>query len=167
MSDDALVATREISLDGAAEIVRTQLELDLAPGASKAAFDALLARIGARVVSSVKGVDLPTVRIPDPGSLAALEALGPDGILVNISRGSVVDEDALIAALQEGRIAGAGLDVFEHEPVVPEALRALENVVLMPHRGGGTLETWADVTDVIREVLGDFFGGRPVRYRVA
>jgi hydroxypyruvate reductase len=98
---------------------------------------------------------------------AALDALGADGVLVNISRGSVVDEDALIAALQDGRIAGAGLDVFEHEPVVPEALRALETVVLMPHRGGGTLETWADVTDVIREVLGDFFAGRPVRHRVA
>lgn len=75
VSDDALVAPAEISLDGAAEVVRTQLELDLAPGATKPAFDELLARIGARVVSSVKGVGLPTVRIPDPGSLEALKAL--------------------------------------------------------------------------------------------
>jgi hypothetical protein len=75
VSDDALVAPGEISLDGAAEVVRTQLELNLAPGTSKAAFDALLARIGARVVSSVEGVGLPTVRIPDPGSVAALKAL--------------------------------------------------------------------------------------------
>ena len=75
VSDDALAAPGEISLDGAAEIVRTQLELDLAPGATKSAFDALLSRIGARVVSSVEGVGLPTVRIPDPGSVAALKTL--------------------------------------------------------------------------------------------
>jgi lactate dehydrogenase-like 2-hydroxyacid dehydrogenase len=97
---------------------------------------------------------------------AALDALGPRGLLVNISRGTLVDEAALIAALQERRIAGAGLDVFEHEPHVPEALRALDNVVLMPHRGGGTLETWADVTDSVKESLSAFFEGRPVPHRV-
>ena len=70
-----------------------------------------------------------------------LRALGPDGYLVNVARGSVVDETALIAALQQGTIAGAGLDVFENEPQVPEALRALDNVVLVPHIGSATTQT--------------------------
>ncbi|MBT4568409.1 MAG: 2-hydroxyacid dehydrogenase, partial [Marinovum sp.] len=62
-----------------------------------------------------------------------IDALGPEGILINVSRGSVVDETALIAALQEQRLGAAGLDVFEREPKVPAALRALSNVVLLPH----------------------------------
>ena len=72
-----------------------------------------------------------------------MDALGPDGTLVNVSRGSVVDEEALIAALQEGRLGWAGLDVFEAEPKVPEVLRALPNVVLLPHVGSATVETRA------------------------
>ncbi len=72
-----------------------------------------------------------------------LDALGADGYLVNIARGSVVDEDALVEALTQGRLAGAGLDVFTDEPHVPEALIALENVVLLPHVGSGTVETRA------------------------
>ncbi|MEV5000898.1 2-hydroxyacid dehydrogenase [Nocardioides sp. LML1-1-1.1] len=74
---------------------------------------------------------------------AVLDALGPDGVLVNVARGSVVDEDALVAALREGRLGGAGLDVYAHEPDVPPALRALDNVVLLPHVGSGTEETRA------------------------
>lgn len=70
-----------------------------------------------------------------------LESLGPDGTLVNIARGSVVDEQALVAALQAGQIAGAALDVFENEPEVPEALTARDNVVLAPHIGSATWET--------------------------
>jgi ABC-type branched-subunit amino acid transport system ATPase component len=70
-----------------------------------------------------------------------LEALGPKGFLINVARGSVVDEKALIAALQAGKIAGAGLDVFENEPNIPAELAALENVVLTPHMASGTLVT--------------------------
>lgn len=72
-----------------------------------------------------------------------LNALGPDGVLINVSRGSVVDEAELISALREGRLGKAGLDVFEKEPHIPEALRQLDNVVLLPHVGSGTVETRA------------------------
>ena len=72
---------------------------------------------------------------------AALAAMKPSGIFVNIARGEVVDEAALIDALEEGRIAGAGLDVYEKEPHVPERLLALENCVLLPHLGSATVET--------------------------
>ncbi|HVQ52724.1 MAG TPA: 2-hydroxyacid dehydrogenase, partial [Mycobacterium sp.] len=72
-----------------------------------------------------------------------LDALGAEGYLINIARGSVVDEDALVEALMAGRLAGAGLDVFAHEPQVPEALLAMDNVVLLPHVGSGTVQTRA------------------------
>jgi lactate dehydrogenase-like 2-hydroxyacid dehydrogenase len=72
---------------------------------------------------------------------AVLHALGPDGYLVNVARGSVVDEDALVAALEEGRLAGAGLDVFSDEPHVPDALLARDDVVLLPHVGSATTQT--------------------------
>lgn len=72
---------------------------------------------------------------------AVLEALGPEGFLVNVARGSVVDEDALVAALEQGRIAGAGLDVFADEPHVPEALLVCDDVVLLPHVGSATTQT--------------------------
>ena len=70
-----------------------------------------------------------------------LEALGPRGFLINVARGSVVDEKALVNALADKRIAGAGLDVFENEPCVPEELLAMDNVVLLPHIGSATEET--------------------------
>ncbi|HYS51500.1 MAG TPA: 2-hydroxyacid dehydrogenase [Burkholderiales bacterium] len=70
-----------------------------------------------------------------------LEALGPDGILINMSRGSVVDEPALIAALEAGKILSAGLDVFANEPRVPPELMAMENVVLFPHVGSASVYT--------------------------
>lgn len=72
-----------------------------------------------------------------------IAALGIEGYLVNIARGSVVDQDALITALADGRLAGAGLDVFDDEPNVPDALIALDNAVLLPHVGSATVETRA------------------------
>lgn len=72
-----------------------------------------------------------------------IEALGPEGTLINVARGSVVDETALITALQTGKLGWAGLDVFEDEPRVPQALRDLPNVVLLPHMGSATVETRA------------------------
>jgi lactate dehydrogenase-like 2-hydroxyacid dehydrogenase len=93
---------------------------------------------------------------------AVLRALGPRGVLVNIGRGSVVDEAALIAALRDRTIAAAGLDVFTHEPVVPEAFFGLDNVVLMPHRAGGTVETWEDCADAMVETVQRFLRGEAV-----
>ncbi|SDU29689.1 2-hydroxyacid dehydrogenase [Jiangella alkaliphila] len=74
-------------------------------------------------------------------SAEVLAALGPDGFLVNVARGSVVDQDALVAALASGALGGAALDVFTDEPRVPEELFALDNVVLLPHIGSATVET--------------------------
>lgn len=91
-----------------------------------------------------------------------LAALGPDGFLVNAARGTIVDEPALVEALKKGTIAGAGLDVFENEPNVPEALWSMDNVVLMPHRGSGTHETRRKMAELCRSNLDAFFAGKPV-----
>jgi len=77
-----------------------------------------------------------------------MEALGPNGTLINVSRGSVVDEAALIDALKSGKLGWAGLDVFESEPTVPGALRDLPNTVLLPHVGSGTVETRVAMGDL-------------------
>lgn len=96
-----------------------------------------------------------TTRLIDAG---ILEALGPDGYLVNVSRGQVVDEPALIAALARNGIAGAALDVFENEPHVPEALRNDPRVVLAPHIGSATTETRQAMGDAMVDALADRFG---------
>lgn len=82
-----------------------------------------------------------------------MRALGPEGILVNVGRGSAVDEVALVAALQEGALGGAGLDVFEEEPKIPNALKSMENVVLTPHVGSATIETRQAMGDLVCDNL--------------
>jgi lactate dehydrogenase-like 2-hydroxyacid dehydrogenase len=93
-------------------------------------------------------------------SREVLDALGPQGYLINVSRGPVVDEAALIEYLQQKRIAGAGLDVFEKEPQVPEALRQLDNVVLSPHIGSQTEETRAAMAQRVIDNLEAYFAGQ-------
>src|SRR5919106_2051022 len=95
-----------------------------------------------------------------------LQALGPDGYLVNIARGSVVDEPVLLRYLQEKRIAGAGLDVFFDEPSVPPAFFTLDNAVLFPHVGSATVETRKAMGDLQIENLRRHFAGKPVLTRV-
>ena len=85
-----------------------------------------------------------------------LEALGADGFLINVARGSVVDESALITALRDRVIAGAGLDVYEREPQVPAALRELDNVVLLPHVGSASVETRQQMADLVLDNLSAF-----------
>ncbi|WP_313168940.1 2-hydroxyacid dehydrogenase [Massilia oculi] len=94
--------------------------------------------------------------------LDVIEALGSEGTLVNIARGSVVDEAALVAALQDGRLGAAGLDVFEDEPNVPAALFALDNVVLTPHVGSFTVEARRAMGRLAVANLMAHFGGEPL-----
>ncbi|KAK7255391.1 hypothetical protein RIF29_28800 [Crotalaria pallida] len=91
-----------------------------------------------------------------------LNALGPKGILINIGRGKHVDEPELVSALLEGRVGGAGIDVFENEPHVPEELFGLENVVLLPHVGSATVETRTDMADLVLGNLEAHFLGKPL-----
>lgn len=93
---------------------------------------------------------------------AALEALGSDGILLNVARGSVVDEDALIAALKAGRLGGAGLDVMETEPTPPARWTDVPNVTLTPHLGGATREAIMESAALVLENLRRFFAGEPL-----
>jgi lactate dehydrogenase-like 2-hydroxyacid dehydrogenase len=96
-----------------------------------------------------------------------LARMRPDAFLVNTARGDVVDEGALVEALQQKKIAGAGLDVFEREPEVTRALLSMENVVLLPHLGSATTETRVAMGMRALENLRLFFGGKPLRDRVA
>jgi len=91
-----------------------------------------------------------------------LAALGKKGYLINVARGSVVDEQALVSALRDGTIAGAGLDVFENEPQVPSELLALDNVVLTPHIGSATWQTRQAMADLAFGNLEAHFAGRPL-----
>lgn len=97
---------------------------------------------------------------------AIIDALGPNAYLVNVARGAIVDEAELIAALRAGRLAGAALDVFEDEPRVPEALRALPNVVLTPHMASATVETRTQMADMVLGSLQAFMNGMPLQTAV-
>ncbi|MEM9047095.1 MAG: 2-hydroxyacid dehydrogenase [Pseudomonadota bacterium] len=110
-----------------------------------------------------------------PGSAATrgivsrpvMEALGPQGALVNVARGSLVDEPAMIELLGAGKLGAAALDVFEAEPTVPEALWAMDNVVLSPHQGSATHKTRAAMGDLVVRNLAAHFAGDPLLTPVA
>jgi len=95
-----------------------------------------------------------------------LQKLGKDGYVVNISRGSAIDQQALVAALTDKTIAGAGLDVFEKEPHAPGALTAFPNVVLTPHIGGHTLDSHLAMQDCVIANLEAYFAGKPLAHAV-
>lgn len=95
-----------------------------------------------------------------------LRLLGPQGFLINIARGSIVDTEALTEALDQGLIAGAGLDVYEHEPAVPAALMNRPNVVLTPHAGSGTYGTRKNMAVMVLESIDAWIAGRPLPYLI-
>ena len=90
------------------------------------------------------------------------KALGPTGFLVNVSRGSTIDEPALLDALENGTLAGAGLDVFWNEPSIDPRFAALDTVLLQPHHGSGTVETRRAMGQLVRDNLAAHFAGRPL-----
>jgi hydroxypyruvate reductase len=98
---------------------------------------------------------------------AMFKRLGTNGFVINVSRGLVIDEEALITALKDNIIAGAGLDVFQNEPNVRPELFALPNLVMAPHQGGDTLQAHTAMQDCIMSNLDAFFGGKPIPYPVA
>jgi lactate dehydrogenase-like 2-hydroxyacid dehydrogenase len=132
---------------------------------------------GARRVGTVEelleAADFVSLHMPGGGEnthlmdAARLARMKPTAFLVNSARGDVIDSDALVKALQSGTIAGAGLDVYEGEPDVPEALRQLENAVLLPHLGSATLETRTAMGMLVLDNLQDFLEGREPSCRVA
>ena len=93
---------------------------------------------------------------------AVLEALGPEGLFVNVSRGTVVDEGALIAALEEKRIGAAALDVFLNEPNISDRLLGFSNVIVQPHHASGTVEARKAMGKLVRDNLAAHFAGRPL-----
>lgn len=97
---------------------------------------------------------------------SVLEALGPNGYLVNVSRGTLIDEPVLVEFLKSNKIAGAGLDVFLNEPSIPDELMTLDNVVLQPHNASGTFETRKAMGDLMLENLRCHFNNEPMRAAV-
>ena len=116
--------------------------------------------------------DIVVITVPGGGETnklidaAALAQMQPSAVLVNVARGDVIDEPALIDALSEGRLAAAGLDVYAGEPFVPEALRALENVVLLPHLGTAALEVREAMGQMALDNIIAWAEGRPLLHPV-
>jgi lactate dehydrogenase-like 2-hydroxyacid dehydrogenase len=119
-------------------------------------------------VSLAREVDVIVVAAPGGDATrglvnrAVLEALGPEGTIVNIARGSVIDEAAMIDALKSGKLGAAGLDVFDKEPAVPAELLALENVVVQPHVGSATHPTRTAMGQLVIDNLAAHFAGKPL-----
>ncbi|KIZ35021.1 MULTISPECIES: 2-hydroxyacid dehydrogenase [Rhodopseudomonas] len=119
------------------------------------------------LIEMAKAVDTLVVIIPGGAATAKLinaevmAALGPRGVIINVARGSVIDEPALIAALSSGAIQAAGLDVFAQEPKVPEELRTLPNVVLLPHIGSASVVTRNAMDQLVVDNLAAWFAGQP------
>lgn len=138
--------------------------------------DEEVTRMGARFFADIDDLlrEADFVAIHTPGGkdtyhlfdAARFANMQPHAYLINTSRGDVVDEAALIAALDEGRIAGAALDVYEREPKVPEALLGRENVVLLPHLGSATVQTRTAMGMKVKANLDAFFAGQPVPDKV-
>ncbi len=92
-----------------------------------------------------------------------LSALGPQGIVINIARGSIIDERVLIELLQSGELGSAGLDVYEHEPAVPDALKAIPHVVLAPHIGGGTFDAHETMQELVCTNFVAYLAGESIK----
>jgi lactate dehydrogenase-like 2-hydroxyacid dehydrogenase len=118
------------------------------------------------LIEMAKAVDTLMVIVPGGTSTAkmidaeVMKALGPRGVIINVARGTVVDEQALIQALKSGTILAAGLDVFEREPHVPEELKAMQNVVLLPHIGSGSVVTRNAMDQLVVDNLKAWFAGK-------
>ena len=119
------------------------------------------------LMEMAKAVDTLIVIVPGGASTTkiinadVLKALGPRGVVINVARGTVVDEQALIAALKSGTILAAGLDVFEKEPNVPDELKSLQNVVLLPHIGSASVVTRNAMDQLVVDNLKAWFAGKP------
>jgi lactate dehydrogenase-like 2-hydroxyacid dehydrogenase len=118
------------------------------------------------LIEMAKAVDTLIVIVPGGASTAkminadVLQALGPRGVLINVARGSVVDEPALVAALKSGGILAAGLDVFASEPSVPDELKSMQNVVLLPHIGSASVVTRNGMDQLVVDNLKNWFAGK-------
>jgi lactate dehydrogenase-like 2-hydroxyacid dehydrogenase len=119
------------------------------------------------LIEMAKAVDTLIVIVPGGASTnkminaEVMKALGPRGVIINVARGTVVDEQALVAALKSGTILAAGLDVFEREPNVPDELKAMQNVVLLPHIGSASVVTRNAMDQLVVDNLKAWFAGKP------